>query len=157
MRPRGQETVACGPNPGHHVLVNKAVLQWSHAHPLCNISGCFHALIPKPSSCNWVRLANKAKNVYYLPLYRKSLLMPSLDFKIDFWKNIVHGCFGFIPWTFAFICSRGHILDFTSLHRQKSPSLQLYPGALVLKVWPWDQQQNIIFGLLWNADSQISC
>lgn len=62
-------------------------------------------------------LVCKSENIYYLIFYRKSLLTPALDFKINCWK---HEHFSPTPWIFILFYSREHILDLTSFHRQKS-------------------------------------
>lgn len=52
-----------------------------HLHPVC---GCFHIRTVDLSSSNKGCVSHKAKNIYYLILYRKSLL--SFSFSTDMYR-----------------------------------------------------------------------
>lgn len=67
LQPESQITLAA-------CFVNKVLL-------IHIVLGCFHTTTVRLSSCNRGCMVNKAKNIYYLSLYRKSLLTPAPECK----------------------------------------------------------------------------
>ena len=61
---RGQQAMAPGTTSSLLVIVNKVLLEHSHAHKLCVSCGCFRPTKAELSSCNRDHMACKAWNIY---------------------------------------------------------------------------------------------
>lgn len=56
---------------------------------MLSVYGCFFTLTAELSSCNGDHLAHKAQTIYYLALYKESLLTPGL-YDIQTTRELVH-------------------------------------------------------------------
>lgn len=81
------------------VLVNKVLLEHSHLPSLWIFYGCFPATLAELSGCDRDYMARKAKNIYHLVLYRKSvptsvlfcfpIFLPFLSPQLSLWNCLV--------------------------------------------------------------------
>lgn len=60
------------------ILLSKALSEHSHTIHLHVVYGCFHDTTAKLTSWTEHLMAHKAKNTYYLAIYRKSLRAPTI-------------------------------------------------------------------------------